>query len=94
MTTEQTCSRNMSAQQNQHTSRHTVAQERCPGGPTWSWLGTAPPLPQIASDLRFAIRITNRNRNQIARLGARTMLPRMIACLIPEVLKIKWVKVL
>ena len=29
-----------------------------------------PPTFQIASDLRFAIRITNRNRNQIARFGA------------------------
>ena len=29
-----------------------------------------PPLSQIASDLRFAIRITNRNRSQIARFGA------------------------
>ena len=27
-------------------------------------------LSQIASDLRFAIRITNRNRSQIARFGA------------------------
>ena len=27
-------------------------------------------MSQIASDLRFAIRITNRNRNQIARFGA------------------------
>ena len=29
------------------------------------------PLSQIASDLRFAIRITNRNRSQIARFGPR-----------------------
>ena len=32
--------------------------------------GHRPPLSQIASDLRFAIRITNRNRSQIARFGA------------------------
>ena len=32
-------------------------------------------LIQIASDLRFAIRITNRNRSQIARFGALTLIP-------------------
>ena len=34
------------------------------------WAKDSPPLSQIASDLRFAIRITNRNRSQIARFGA------------------------
>ena len=33
-------------------------------------MGTDPPLSQIASDLRVEIRITNGNRNQIARFGA------------------------
>ena len=40
------------------------------GGPHVEGVGPRPPLPQIASDLRFAIRITNRNRSQIARFRA------------------------
>ena len=31
---------------------------------------TPPPISQISSDVRFAIQMTNRNRNQIARSGA------------------------
>ena len=53
-----------------HSYPQSEAQSRFRGGTTWRWSDTPPPLPQIASDLRFAIRITNRNRNQIARFGA------------------------
>ena len=52
---------------NMITSPKTVAQGETTG--TWSGNGS-PPLSQIASDLRSAIPITNRNRSQIAQFGA------------------------
>ena len=56
-----------------HLRRHqanTETRRVVSGGPHEEGVGPSPPVCQSASDLRFAIRITNRNRSQIARFGA------------------------
>ena len=47
----------------------TTMQNRFAGGPRGSGWARLPPQSHIASDLRFAIQITNHNRNNILRFG-------------------------